>query len=466
MSKKKRILRWVGGIVAVAILVPSVYLLITGEIGYFDLLKASRELDATLKESERLGLPMTAADLEPNPPVPDADNAALIVAPAVQNLPLISSSSTLLLSGADPERRAKLIQELSDHRATIRTVEHGLIRDQWYFSRNWDEGVLAVFPEYLKYKSTARLLSSEALQLALKDKPEEALSRFIAGRRLAKFCTSEPTMIGILVGIACDAIMLRAAENLTEVWASDNAKLERLANAVNSTRFTIDPRSMFRTEFYAALNFARNYEEFGGLKGIEALSSGAEWVKSGDTQIATDSTIPPDLSKLKKSGTPDDITARAIMNPICKIWNSVFKKWGKNAPRSGEWGPYIQAMSDDLRESKKASSMFASVFFPVFDQADLACVKQEWYPNLSLALIRALQYRNRTGHFPKSLAEINIDSADPLSGDSLRYIVDNDGIQIYSIGPDKVDNGGPLMRKNKPDIGVVFPSSRRNKTNE
>jgi len=103
----------------------------------------------------------------------------------------------------------------------------------------------------------------------------------------------------------------------------------------------------------------------------------------------------------------------------------------------------------------------------VFAQADKACVKHEFWPKMNLALIRAVQFRNRTGRYPKTLAEIKIDSADPMSGDKLRYVVDPAGIQIYSIGPDAIENGGPLVRTmtgdGKRDLGVVFPSSRRAK---
>jgi len=453
VSKKKRILRWVGGITAVAILVPSVYLLITGEIGNFDIIKASRELDTTLKESERLGLPMTAADLEPNPPVPDADNAALVVAPAALTLPItkdITLPFEVFLPGADPAEREIAINTLNTHRPTLKAIKEGLKRNQWYLARNWIEGVFVQFPEYAYYKCATRFLGTEAVRLAKEDKPEEALSSLTAGRRLAKFCSSEPTMNGILVAIACEAMILRFAENLTEIWAQDDAKLNRLAEVLESTNFTIDPRDAFRTDFYMALNYTRNYDLYGGIRGLGGRSN-------------------YDPTSLRKAGPPRSILAKATMTPVAKAWNEFFHKFGDKSTGPSEWGPFLRAKEDEFDNSDRASVILGSALSFYIGDLDRSIAKQELYPKLSLALIRAVQHRNRTGDFPRSLAEINIDSADPLSGDSLCYVIENEGIQIYSLGPDKVDNGGPLMRKNKakaPDIGVVYPSSRRNKTKQ
>jgi ABC-type transport system involved in multi-copper enzyme maturation permease subunit len=82
------------------------------------------------------------------------------------------------------------------------------------------------------------------------------------------------------------------------------------------------------------------------------------------------------------------------------------------------------------------------------------------------------RYRRQHGRWPDSLAELVPDKlaaipADPYDGQPLRYRRNSDGVIIYSVGPDKVDDGGKLDR-NKPgstgrDIGIQLwdPAKRR-----
>lgn len=59
------------------------------------------------------------------------------------------------------------------------------------------------------------------------------------------------------------------------------------------------------------------------------------------------------------------------------------------------------------------------------------------------------RYRLRTGHWPKALADLRKDllgevPLDPFDGQPLRYVRRTDGVTVYSIGPDELDNGGEV----------------------
>ena len=75
-----------------------------------------------------------------------------------------------------------------------------------------------------------------------------------------------------------------------------------------------------------------------------------------------------------------------------------------------------------------------------FTHAHLRCL---------IATVAAERYRLTRGRWPAELAELApafIASVpiDPFDGKPLRYSVGDDGVKIYSVGPDMVDDGGHL----------------------
>jgi len=432
------------------------FVAIRGEIGPYDLPKQSRELESTLAKSKSLGLPMTKADLDPSEPIPDAMNAAIVVIPTIRDLPSPVVAGDSFLPGADPAKRRDSEKVLADHRQALADIQAGLARPKWYVKRDWDLGPHLIFPEYAKVKSAVKMLSALSVQQAVQGKTDEALATLANGRRLGRHAADDPTLIGMLVAIACDAIMLRAAENLTEVWAKDNGTLDRLATTIEQTNYGLDPRRAWRGEFYLALSYTRNFDLHGGIRGMESLTEG----------VVPGQPIPvPDPAKLRRDGLPESMTARAMLNPIAETWNAVFAKWPDTVPPSGEWGPYLDKVTKEAAKGDSVSRQLAGVLFPVFAQADLAVVKYELTPQMNVALIRAVQHRNRTGQFPARLSDIGIEIEDRLAGGEVRYKAAGGIVQVWSAGADKVDNGGPLIvtipNEGKRDIGVVFPSSAR-----
>jgi hypothetical protein len=88
---------------------------------------------------------------------------------------------------------------------------------------------------------------------------------------------------------------------------------------------------------------------------------------------------------------------------------------------------------------------------------------------VALALER---YRREHGRWPETLGELvpgKLEQVytDPYDGKPLRYRRTSDGVVIYSVGPDKTDDGGKLDRKNwmapSTDLGIRLwdPDERR-----
>jgi hypothetical protein len=85
-------------------------------------------------------------------------------------------------------------------------------------------------------------------------------------------------------------------------------------------------------------------------------------------------------------------------------------------------------------------------------QADQRC---------ALVALAAERYRRDHGRWPASLDQLAPDylkavPADPYDGKPLRYQRRPDGVIIYSVGPDREDNGGALNRSRPLDKGIDY----------
>ncbi len=81
--------------------------------------------------------------------------------------------------------------------------------------------------------------------------------------------------------------------------------------------------------------------------------------------------------------------------------------------------------------------------------------------NAAITALAAERYRKKHGHWPEKLdelipGELAKAEADPFTGESLRMRRLDDGLIIYSIGTNRVDDGGVITAKTgePPDIGV------------
>jgi hypothetical protein len=90
--------------------------------------------------------------------------------------------------------------------------------------------------------------------------------------------------------------------------------------------------------------------------------------------------------------------------------------------------------------------------------AEQAAKRNEARFQLLICELALRRYVLQNGHEPKTLAELTPDylpaaPIDPYSGKPLVYRVSSTGYQLYSVGPDGVDDGGkPMERKSATDI--------------
>lgn len=106
-------------------------------------------------------------------------------------------------------------------------------------------------------------------------------------------------------------------------------------------------------------------------------------------------------------------------------------------------------------------------------QVSEACLRHRAMSRCSVAALAAERYRLLHARWPDSLetlvkAELLLQvPIDPFDGQPLRFRPTDEGVIIYSIGEDRIDNGGSIDRKNSaaPDSDLGFelwdPPKRR-----
>jgi hypothetical protein len=124
--------------------------------------------------------------------------------------------------------------------------------------------------------------------------------------------------------------------------------------------------------------------------------------------------------------------------------------------------------------AKNSSSIYVRLLLPATAKVAQAHRRTQAQLRCAMAGVAAERYRIKHGQWPRALTDLikegllPVVPTDPGDGRPLRYKVLPDGVLIYSVGIDGVDNGGALNRENPAaagaDIGFLLwdvPSRRQ-----
>ena len=444
---------WIlGGVVGSCLLLIGLVGLVTG-IGPYDLPSKSRALDGAMAESKRLGLPMTTAELLGPSPSPE-DNAAPGVLEAIELLDDTTDDFFLTTLESDPALQSQQGAWLQNNREHLDAIS-ALLREKpsWRIERDYDLGAYLLLPEFAMMKKLAKTLGIRGVRSAREKDTDLAINDLVASRRLAEKLATEPTLIGLLVSIAIDAISLRSIESYTDSWRGDAPRLRALEDAVASTKFVRDPRTALRGEFYMELVTCRNLKLYGGLRALTDSGMGL-----GGSRPA------PDPSKIKRTGLPHGMFERASMTTLAEAWNEVFASFAARGVHDTKWGDLLNARYVAMESRFRASEILPQILFPVFTQAEQALTNDDVNQDLALAFVRAFRYRAENGKWPKDLAQIESAFPDPFNpGKTIQAKFSETEVRVWSVGRDRKDDGG--LQRSEPgdgeDTAFVWPPSLR-----
>jgi hypothetical protein len=429
----------------------AVMIVVLGLIYAIAVASSSAKLRRAYANLEKAGRPMNRADVIPAK-IPDTENAA----------PLYESAIMLLKAQPAPEKnlleylgdlsekfmkddlaagKCDELQQLVQRESValaLSIVEQGTQRRSCRFDHDYDAGIYMLLTHLAEMRHLARILATHVCFEARTGSPESAWGRVPAQLRLADALLNEPVIVSQLVRIRTIELVCRTIRKLceiappTEQQSRDIASVLESFDSVRPLVFAIDSERLLFGEWVFNLPKRKL------LKEPDIL----DW--SDDF-----------LGVVKIYFKPTFLADRAAYLRIMQEYAQQFER-----PSSRE---EMQALEERI-ETESERYPLTRVLTPGMNR-----VKQIHNQMLAeLRIVRTglalLQYKQTEDAFPATLEAIGLgDIKDPFSDGPLLYRSHADGFILYSVGPDRKDNGGQPKQENLNedwDIVWQFPKDR------
>jgi hypothetical protein len=307
--------------------------------------------------------------------------------------------------------------------------------------------ISTLLPTIQYSRTVANLTSLEATRLAEAGDATGALRAVRACLNVARSTGDEPFLIVMLVRIAIDTIAVQKLERvLGQCEAAREADLVAMQAALEAEAAV--PR----------LPMALRGERAGTIKLCDAIMR-------GDVNIATLNGGQAGGVGRVMGDAAGDLLARQARPEMLRIYTELIKV--------AEGPPATWDDEFDAREAQiKGGGVLTRLLMPAVMKVAQAEVRCQATLRTAAAALAAERFRLKHGRWPADLAELisvglsTGTSTDPYTGDRLRLVRGPAGVVIYSVGPDRVDDGGaPLKRGLKQTGDIAFrlfdPKCRR-----
>lgn len=391
---------------------------------------ASDRLESVLAESRRLGMPFTYEEL--SPPIPDEENAAVVILPIAARIADRADAWNALGSGPEVEGSALANAKYRESIPDLDQLVRALDRPRWRVHRE-KFSLSTQMPEFANLRTVARLLDFRAQEAARAGDVETALRMLRAGRNLARFVAQDHLVIALLVASVIDARMCATAEKIAADWKDEPMLLARLEDCVAETTLTFDPRAIICSEFYAAKDVAVNLNAYGGFRAIHDFAGGH------DVEI--------NMDRWRGTGLPDTPRDRAYLTKAAEFFNSILTDMGPPPGVNPGWAKRADSLAATIIKTPDPSEVLLSIMLITFEPLEASCLQRAVHPQLVLALIQALREPGTTPTLPDDLF---------APGQKVKFRRQGETITIWSVGPDGKDDGGE-RGNGKDDFAVRYP---------
>jgi len=399
---------------------------LSGQADYED---AASHLNADLLKAKEVGTPLVAADLAPMPPISDAKNAAVFYRKATSAIQTVPSDSLKLQIAAETGDLTTATSELAPAQRAMQFARDGASIPDCDFKRNWDLGPDLLFPDLAEAKKLCKFLAADAETQAASGNHDAALKDLDAALGISRDAGSDPDLISVLVGFACQRIMERGAERCIDS-AKDVAILKKYETFFDAGPPKVDIVRMLKGESYSTTALIRNLDKFG------LNVSNADQLFSSNTNVRQ---VDPDT--LRQSGIPPNLKQQALLARQLEMWNQVFAEQ-KNVRSPVQLFGIAEGLSQVDHGPHKPSYTLVQLMAPVYSDMPNAFYQNDAAWQVTRALVKARIYFVQNGKYPLSLKEIGFNETDPFNGKPYGYIADARSVRIYSVGRDHIDNKG------------------------
>ena len=437
--RKRRWTPWKIFFLAVGLLVVLAVLLVTFAGMRFSVLAKAR-IEAQLAAIREAGEPATPAELEEYyrlpPDVEDTtalwlEAAAMLDTPAfaadASDLPIVGRDSEIPPPGEPWEDLEAVEELLAKYRASLALMHQaaeagGAAR----YPTDFRQHMLMSTDHVQRLRGAARLLSLEAHVRAHRGDAAGAAKSIRAILMLARSLEREPVTVSMLVRIACESIAIGLLEEqLTAVDFSDEQLIE-LQQDLRAADYMDNVYQGLLGERVAMVAAVENLgAEGGGVRG-------GLWRWTQQDGIAL---------TLEHMGALIEATKEPM-------------------PQAMQAADQADQRMEQITNSSSLNRiryMVPSLLLPALGGVFRAAARVQAVNDLADTAIAVERCRRRHGKLPEKLDDLVPEflpqvPVDPFDGQPLRYVLDEEGCRIYSLGTNQTDQGGEGDLDGEPDI--------------
>ena len=274
-----------------------------------------------------------------------------------------------------------------------------------------------------KLRSAAFMLQWDSMRFAYRGEADRALASAAAGMHLTRSVDFEPFLISVLIRIAMVGVSINSVEQAL-AWCTDatDPALAGMQELIGLERST----SSIRTAIRGGRAFTVHI--------LELIDRGE--IKWDDRNL--------------DSGDLDIINSRHPMPNNIAFVHERFAEY--LAMHELPPDQKANAIRQYKTPPKERENLLAQHFMPAMHKVMFAEIRHRAKCLCAEAGIACERYRLKHGRWPTSLDDLAAFGipkvpVDPFDGQPLRYRVEDDGVTIYSVGENGIDDGGDIHRR-------------------
>jgi type II secretory pathway pseudopilin PulG len=441
---------------------PALVILMGIGVYVYLIVSAESELRAAITETDRLDPRWRLEDVEADRTVvPEAENSAALAIAAKQQLPnpwpfWDAPPGAQDPADAGPKRQAlqesfrdlEPQRQLTDEQTTaLRTAmataaaalsearklaDRSEGRYSITYRADW---IGTLMPHVQEAREIAAVLSYDALMRAQDKDPDGPLASCRGMLNGGRSIGDEPNLIAQLVRISCRGIATRQAERVLAQGEPSEDALRRFQELLEKE----EPEPLL-------LIAVR-----GERAGMDRLMG---TIQSGKTKMsARDLFITARFGEQSAPSFGDDLT---LWTPgSYKSQRAAMLRYMNRAvelaklPAEQRHAPFQQ-----LEATLKDQPVLVRLLVPAMSKVSDFAQRSQAQLRCAIVAVAAERYRLAKGPWPgtldvlKEAGYVRGTMSDPYDGQPLRWLRLDDGVEVYSIGPDGEDNGGKMDRQN------------------
>jgi hypothetical protein len=386
-----------------------------------------RALEAELAKAREVGMPLDPEDMKRE--VPEEQNAA----------PLYRQAAKILeergVRGSDIGREPEAFDKA---REVLPIIEKATDLPYCWYDYDYRQGFLLEFPEAAQTRTFARIFSEHARRQSEKGDWKGALRSAERAQKVGRHLAQNPTLISMLVETATEAIAIRTIRDVVEHHAH-------------------------RPEVRVAAR--QSLERFGPLPDLKnAIGGEVVMGRAGIHQLGSESIS---LSQLtggeRERAHPVErmvLGNRTVRNAVDRKFVEAYRYlWERTPDDPAAWAATREAavqLEKIVEDDPAPAGVLNQILMPVLSGVPDAVGNLQTHRRLLLTWMSILDSRRTSGSFPEELPSLGDTSLDPFTGEPFRYRLMPQGFVLYSVGRDRVDNGGVPVGGSSRESDVIY----------